>query len=247
MQCYKWQVAKILIDKEKLEQIALRCDLTREEKTALYEIASYKKLDEQLNDDEQLKLGKLFPMEIYEYQYVWYGRYQEEEKLLKKELGNIISEIHHFGSTSVVGLPAKPVIDILMIVKKGTNQQELKKSLKQLGYGVRICEIKEIKPDFPATLKIKARKGYTIAGQSGPLFHLHIFDIPLVDELIFKEALSNDEKLRREYANLKCKLKNINPHDQSLYHRGKTEFIKKVVENAKTKKISQELSKQSIK
>ena len=40
----------------------------------------------------------------------------ETKKLLKEVLGDRIIEIHHIGSTSIEGLKAKPVIDILVVI-----------------------------------------------------------------------------------------------------------------------------------
>jgi GrpB-like predicted nucleotidyltransferase (UPF0157 family) len=218
------------VDKEKLEQIALRCDLTNAEKDVLYEIASRKKLNEPLDDEEQCALGKLYPMEIMEYSILWHGKYMEEEILLKKELGSVVSEVHHFGSTAVIGLPAKPVIDILMFVNKGTDAHALKKSLERLGYGARV-----VQPKPPNTLHIKARKGYTLEGAAWQLYHLHIFESHMTDALLFRDALRADEKLCKEYAGLKWSLANKNAHDRDLYFNGKSEFIRRVVYEAKQK------------
>ena len=56
-------------------------------------------------------------VELEEYNQNWKKEYKKEEKLLKKLLGDKIIEIHHIGSTSIVGLKAKPVIDILVVLK----------------------------------------------------------------------------------------------------------------------------------
>ena len=171
-------------------------------------------------------------MAIYEPSYMWYGLYQDEEKLLKDTLGKCIDEIHHIGSTAVIGLPAKPIIDILILVKVGTNAHDVKLKLEKIGYGVRIKKEKDV-------LHIKARKGYTIQGITGQLYHLHIFDSSepnIRDTLIFRDCLRADKKLCKEYAGLKFGLANVNQYDRNLYTSGKTKFIKGVIENAKSKK-----------
>ena len=55
-------------------------------------------------------------VELAEYNSNWKKEYEKEEKLLKEVLGDRIIEIHHIGSTSIEGLKAKPVIDILVVI-----------------------------------------------------------------------------------------------------------------------------------
>lgn len=40
-----------------------------------------------------------------------------EEKLLRDALSGVLVDVHHIGSTSVKGLTAKPIIDILLAVQ----------------------------------------------------------------------------------------------------------------------------------
>lgn len=53
---------------------------------------------------------------LEEYNSSWGCEYCLEEALLRKVLGSRILEIHHVGSTSIPGLKAKPIIDILMVI-----------------------------------------------------------------------------------------------------------------------------------
>ena len=55
-------------------------------------------------------------MQIYiaPYQKNWPDLFEIERQKIIKNAGDIIAAVEHIGSTSVVGLPAKPVIDILV-------------------------------------------------------------------------------------------------------------------------------------
>ena len=44
-------------------------------------------------------------------------QFEDEAKIIQKALGDSIIEIHHIGSTSISGMVAKPIIDILTVVK----------------------------------------------------------------------------------------------------------------------------------
>ena len=56
------------------------------------------------------------------------------EKLLKEVLGDRIIEIHHIGSTSIEGLKAKPVIDILVVINSLDEITEIEEMLKPYDY-----------------------------------------------------------------------------------------------------------------
>ncbi len=53
---------------------------------------------------------------VVDYDEMWPTLFENERTLLQMTLGKVISRIHHIGSTSVPGLSAKPVIDILIEV-----------------------------------------------------------------------------------------------------------------------------------
>ena len=54
---------------------------------------------------------------IADYDPSWPQKYREEEKRLKQILGENCMAMYHIGSTSVPGLAAKPILDILPVVK----------------------------------------------------------------------------------------------------------------------------------
>jgi len=53
---------------------------------------------------------------VVPYDEKWPEMFNVESFLIKKLLGEVAKDIHHVGSTSVPGLSAKPVIDILLEV-----------------------------------------------------------------------------------------------------------------------------------
>ena len=73
-------------------------------------------------------------VELVDYDEKWQEEYKKEEKLLKNVLGERIKEIHHIGSTSIPGLKAKPIIDILVVISDFDEIQEIEKELISYGY-----------------------------------------------------------------------------------------------------------------
>src|SRR5688572_26826738 len=67
----------------------------------------------------------------------WSAAFEAEKKFLKNLLGGIVLDIQHIGSTSIPGLAAKPVIDILMAVKSLGEIQNMRSLLESVGYKYR--------------------------------------------------------------------------------------------------------------
>ncbi|WP_202805351.1 GrpB family protein [Bifidobacterium coryneforme] len=87
------------------------------------------------------ELWRLFPIELVEHQDVWEDYYKEEEENLLSTLGDAISRIDHIGSTSVPGLLAKPIVDILLQVRPNTDMRRIVEELESAGWFVMYQDI----------------------------------------------------------------------------------------------------------
>jgi GrpB-like predicted nucleotidyltransferase (UPF0157 family) len=56
-------------------------------------------------------------IEVVQYNDDWPKMFEQEAASIKQALGNNCIEIHHVGSTSIPGLSAKPIIDIIAVTK----------------------------------------------------------------------------------------------------------------------------------
>jgi len=74
------------------------------------------------------------PILVVDYDANWSIQYEQEKIKILNALGNTIADIQHIGSTSVAGLAAKPVIDILLGVEHLPPQAEEITALETLGY-----------------------------------------------------------------------------------------------------------------
>ena len=82
----------------------------------------YKSLNE-ISDEER---ANLFPIILSEYNPAWLQWYEGEKVNLEKLIGfETIARISHYGSTSVPGLFAKPIVDILLEIKDDTDVDRL--------------------------------------------------------------------------------------------------------------------------
>jgi GrpB-like predicted nucleotidyltransferase (UPF0157 family) len=73
------------------------------------------------------------PIIVVDYNGNWSIHYEQEKNKILKALGDTVIDIQHIGSTSVPGLAAKPVIDILLGLELPPNAAQIS-SLEALGY-----------------------------------------------------------------------------------------------------------------
>lgn len=71
---------------------------------------------------------------VVPYDPAWSGLYEAEAQAIAGVLGQRLTAIHHIGSTAVPGLAAKPVIDIMPVVRAVTETDECRADFEALGY-----------------------------------------------------------------------------------------------------------------
>jgi GrpB-like predicted nucleotidyltransferase (UPF0157 family) len=151
-------------------------------------------------------------IEITEYNPKWAIIYENESKCIKKLLGNNCLSIHHFGSTSVSGLSAKPKIDILCVIKNFSSINS--SGLEQMGF--------ENRGEIIPSGRYFSKKN--------PKVHLHIFEKgnKLIDKnLKFRDWLRTHHNDRNDYEKLKKELASTH-NDGMSYCNAKTDFINKI-------------------
>ena len=97
--------------------------------------------------DEQIRahtIGDLRPHSdkilIVPYDSCWPDLFTREAARIQAALGPRALRIEHTGSTSVPGLCAKPVIDLLLVVTDSANEDQYAPPLQRAGYTPRIRE-----------------------------------------------------------------------------------------------------------
>lgn len=72
-------------------------------------------------------------VEVVPYDWNWQNLYQAESISVAKALQNVIA-IHHIGSTAIIGIYAKPIIDILVEVKDINSVDGYNTAMETLNY-----------------------------------------------------------------------------------------------------------------
>jgi GrpB-like predicted nucleotidyltransferase (UPF0157 family) len=150
------------------------------------------------------------------YQPDWPARFAEEAERLRAALGTRLLAIEHVGSTSVPGLDAKPILDLMAGVESLAEAERLVPLLRELEY--------EHKPDpeIPERLyfvrgSAELRTHHLSLAEPGSAFWRQ--------ELRFRDLLRADPALASEYARLKHALAARHPRDRLAYAAGKQPFI----------------------
>lgn len=130
-------------------------------------------------------------------------------------------QVEHVGSTSVPGLCAKPIIDMLLVVKNSADEPSYVPALEAAGYRLRIRE--------PEWFEHRLFKGPDTD------INLHVFSegASEIDRMIrFRDWLRSNESDRDKYAQVKQSFaKNRWRHVQH-YADAKTSIIQKIMERA---------------
>lgn len=95
--------------------------------------------------DETEKAGLIGGLEqreivIADYDPAWRETFDVHARLICDALGDELLRLEHIGSTSVPGLAAKPIIDILLVVADSSDEPRYLPGLLAAGYELRVRE-----------------------------------------------------------------------------------------------------------
>lgn len=179
--------------------------------------------------EEQIRaytIGALQPLkdrvQIVAYDPAWVAGYEREAGQIRQALGVEAMKIEHVGSTSVPGLAAKPVIDILLVVADSAAEVCYESSLERIGYQLRIRE-----PDWYEHRMFK---------RAEPEVNLHIFSAgcPEIERLLlFRDWLRADASDRVLYERTKMELAKKEWKFTQNYADAKTAVINEILERAR--------------
>ena len=173
------------------------------------------------------ELWQLFPIILKEHNPDYTLWYKEQEEHIIKLLGfGSVCRISHIGSTSVRGLAAKPVIDILAELPADYDMIVTSSVLENSGWLVMAENSREKTIDL--------NKGYTPEGFAQKVYHLHIKPSGDWSELYFRDYLQKYPSAARRYEELKMNLAEKFRHDRDSYTDAKSDFIDEYSQKARS-------------
>ena len=143
---------------------------------------------------------------------------------------DLVGRIEHFGSTAIPGLPAKPIIDMLVEVRSlEETKDRIAPILEAQGYDYFWRpSFGDDTPPFYAWF-IKRDK----QGQRTHHIHMIEMDFEHWDRLLFRDYLIEHPAVAKEYGDLKMKISDLYESNRIAYTEAKGEFINKVTKIAK--------------
>lgn len=162
-------------------------------------------------------------VELENYNEKWKEEYLKEEELLKEVLKEKIIEIHHVGSTSIEGLMAKPVIDIMIAIKSFDEIEEIEQILKNYDYENRGHQ------------GVESRYFFAKGPAESRTHYVH-FVLPnnstYYDLIYFKKYLIEHPEEKEKYCTLKKELAEKYADERPKYTKGKNNFITEIIRKA---------------
>lgn len=163
-------------------------------------------------------------VELADFDNNWAIEFEKEKKLLEEVLGDKAKEIHHVGSTSIPGLKAKPVIDILVAIDDLNKIEEVENLLKDYDYSNRGHQ------------GVDDRYFFAKGPEDSRTHYIHFVEknsITYYNLVYFKKYLIEHPEYIKKYCDIKEDLALKYPEERSKYTAGKSEFITSVVKLAK--------------
>jgi GrpB-like predicted nucleotidyltransferase (UPF0157 family) len=167
---------------------------------------------------------------VCDYDPVWAATFEHERTCLHGVLGALVLTIEHVGSTSVPGLAAKPIIDLLVGVHSLTAARSCGiEPLQTLGY----TYVPQYESWLPGELFFRK-------GPPGPwTHHVHLMEPanPRWQEfLLFRDYLRHHPEIVGAYGNVKKELALVFGEDIAGYRNAKHPFIQQVMANAQVER-----------
>lgn len=156
----------------------------------------------------------------------WPELFAAERSLLIDLFRPIPVRIEHIGSTSVPGLGAKPIVDIMLGADRLSEVERRIPSIVAQGY--------QYMPEFEAALP---ERRFFVKPQARPrAFHLHAVEQSSKfweRHLLFRDHLREHPETAAEYFALKVDLAAQFGDDRDGYTNAKTDFIEGVIRKAR--------------
>jgi GrpB-like predicted nucleotidyltransferase (UPF0157 family) len=157
-----------------------------------------------------------FLLKLHDYDERWPKIYDDHRRRIRAALA--AADVEHIGSTSVPGLAAKPIVDMVVAVDDITAEEDYLDALVAAGYVLRVRE-----------------PGHRLVRTSARDVHVHIYergDAAIDEYLLLRDHLREDADDRELYENTKRELLTSSWEDMNAYSDAKTGVIREIMARA---------------
>ena len=162
-------------------------------------------------------------LEVVPYDGDWLESFRDEAQNLRVIFGEEIIAIHHIGSTAITGMPAKPIVDMLPVVRDISVIGGFNSRMRAAGYIPR------------GENGLPGRRFFIKGTLEKRTHHAHMYQQGHADierHLAFRDYLYAFPEKAEAYRQLKLTLAEKYPHDPDAYWKGKDPFIRRVEQDA---------------
>lgn len=160
-------------------------------------------------------------VELVEYDPSWNQLAQQESRLLAQMLGELIVEIHHIGSTAISTVAAKPILDLLAVVRSLDELDQRRASLDAMGY--------EWRGEYGLVGRRYCTKINPVTGRK--YIHLHTYQLgsrAIDRHLAFRDYLLARPEVAQAYAQEKARCQRLHSQDSHAYSQCKSGWVQRV-------------------
>ena len=150
----------------------------------------------------------------------WPLEFERASSQVSVAMGPVMMAVHHIGSTSIPGLLAKPVIDMLAEVSDLSSVDQRADVMEGLGY--------EVMGEFGITGRRYFRRNDAQGRRTHQIHALVAGCLNVIRHLAFRDYLRAHPTPTRQYGELKQTLAEAHPHDVEAYMDGKDAFVKHI-------------------
>ena len=157
-------------------------------------------------------------VELTKYNAEWANIFTVAANEIKSILQENCIQIHHIGSTAIPNIYAKPIVDVLPVVKDISLVDSLNHEFEKLGY---ICM---------GEYGISGRRFYWKSKTKRTL-NIHLFEKgapELTRNLLFKDFMLKHDDYAQAYSLVKQSLAEVFPQDIENYVNGKSSFVQMI-------------------
>ncbi len=158
------------------------------------------------------------PVVLAPYDPLWSQQFDYLAGQMKAACGDLLVAVHHIGSTSVPGLAAKPLIDMMPELRRHDDGPSIAPLLEPMGF------------IYFGAYGIEGRHFFRRKGSLS--VNVHMFEtghIEIERHLMFRDALRANGQLRAAYQTLKEELAARFPNDVESYAQAKSDFVEGVL------------------
>jgi GrpB-like predicted nucleotidyltransferase (UPF0157 family) len=161
------------------------------------------------------------PIQLMDYSAEWPALFAREANRLRAKLGDRVLMLEHVGSTSVPGLAAKPIIDMILAVADSADEPAYVPAMESAGYVLHIRE-----PEWHQHRLFRSH-------DTDINLHVYSFGCPEIDKmLMFRDWLRSNDADRELYERTKRELAKQTWRYVQNYADAKTQVVEEIIARA---------------